>query len=76
MTMRVIQYGHSVFLVDGALGDLTLYAEKFRTKRAARKMSDQLCGEIASGLPREKLSVAADIEKRMDALRHLPPCWR
>jgi hypothetical protein len=78
--LKVQQFGRSVFVTDMSVGDprfgLTVYGEKFPTERAASKMADGLCQEIAAGLPREKLSIAADIEKRLEALRFLPPGWQ
>lgn len=78
--LKVQRFGQTVFVTDMSVGDprhgLTIYAEKFATKRQARTVSDRLCQEIAAGLPRNKLSIAADIEKRLEALRFLPPNWR
>lgn len=78
--LKVQRFGHSVFVTDMSVGDprhgLTIYGEKFPTERKARKVSDQIAAEIGAGLSRDKLSIAADIEKRLVALRHLPPGWR
>lgn len=74
--LKVQQFHRSVFVVDPNLGDLTVYAHKFASMRAATRQCNQLCREIASGLPRDKLSIAADIEARMEAAHYLPPAWR
>ena len=78
--LKVQQFGKSVFVTDQDMGDpihgTCLYAHKHATERQARKQSDALCREIAAGLAREHLSIAADIEKRLEAIRFLPPQWR
>ena len=79
-SLKVQQFGCTVFVTDTTLGDplvgMTVYSHKFHSIHTARKLSDLLCQEIASGLPRDKLCIAEDIEQHLAALRYLPPSWR